>query len=339
MVNKLNWLKQLFVNNWALKLLSIVLAALSLHAISGVTGFEVTYEVPVRVEVEEGIAILDQYPGSVLVTFRGSQDDILALGLVQNQIRAVARPDEADLGESVKVDVVSARIEGASGVKVVKVMPESVAVTFDREVEKTFPVARPQTIGSPLIGKVELDYEPRFVKIRGPKLRLEEQEKKVVQTEPVDVDGRVKSFSKRVRVLPPIDTGVSRIEPSEVTVKVNIVTETVQLEWTNITVLAIMEHTAGMGVSCEPSTVNVTLSGRAEMINSVTEKQIKAFVDCVGLQPGTAHRLRVDVHLPAGIDVTPTVEPEEVMVSLEKAVEGGEKKERPTADALNNEDD
>jgi len=307
--SRFRWLKALVSKNWGLKLLAVLLAGLTYYAIRGATGFEVSYDIPLEVKVEKGIAILDQDTRTVEVTFRGSQEDIRRLD--QKQIKVVMWPRASDPAGSEKVSVRSRNVEGAPGVRVVKIRPGSVTLTFDHETEKNVPVAKPKTVGVPLIGKVEIDYEPRSVSIRGPTRRL--KDKNIVFTEPVDVEGRVESFSKRVRVLSPGDTW-AEIEPAEVSVSVNIVRESVSREWTNVAVVAVIEPGSAADVSFEPAVVNVSLHGRPKVLESVSGDSVMVFVDCVGLDPSASYELPVNVHLPTGVDVNTGVEPESVRV-------------------------
>ena len=84
------------VPNAGLKLLALILAALSFYAIRGVTSFEVRYDVPVEVSVEKGTAILEQDAEAVQVTFRGSPEDLRHVE--QSQLRAVVKPKTRDFG-------------------------------------------------------------------------------------------------------------------------------------------------------------------------------------------------------------------------------------------------
>ena len=140
----------------------------------------------------------------------------------------------------------------------------------------------------------------------------------------MDVDGLEESFLKQVRVLSPgVGTRVFEIEPSEIMVKVNIVTETVSREWTNVMVLAVMKPGTAAYVDLSPSTVNVSLYGRAEVLDSIPDNAVKVFVNCAGLSSSglrrfMSHKLPVNVHLPTGVDVTATVEPETVSVKFRR---------------------
>lgn len=310
MADRFQWLKSFFTNNRSLKLLAIVLAVLSYYAIRSETRFEVHYDIPLEVKVGEGIAILDQNPRTVDVTFRGSQEDLRRLD--QKMIKAVVQPRASDPAGFESVSIDQGNIEGVSGVRVVRIKPSIVTLTFDYEDEKKVPVAKPETIGTPRIGKAEIEYDPHFVNIRGPRQRL--KDKKIVFTEQVNVDGCEESFSKQVQILSSGDTWVSQIDPSEIMVKVNIVTESVSREWTNITVLALVEQGGGSNLTFKPETVNVSLHGRAEILESISNGSIRVFVDCVGLEKSA--KLPVDVHLPAGVDVDATVEPEKVKVEF-----------------------
>ncbi|MDA0990493.1 MAG: hypothetical protein O3A51_07060 [Verrucomicrobia bacterium] len=190
--------------NWELKLLALLLAGLTYYAIRGATGYEVEYTVPVEVAVEPGVAVLAQDPDVVKVRFRGSQDDLLKLE--QKRLKALIRPRNDNLdGRPRSIPVAVRDIQGAPGVSIVKIDPQDVVVTFDRETEMVFSVLPPTTLGRPLVGKVELTYSPTTVTIRGPKRRLQELKQEgrdQVSIEPVDVDGRVESFSKRWCVHP-----------------------------------------------------------------------------------------------------------------------------------------
>lgn len=312
-MSKLSWTPNLLVRNWRLKLLAVAAATLTFYAIRGVTRYEVDYYVPVVVQVAEaGIAVLDQDPMSVRVRFRGSQEDLLRLG--QSEIKAVVRASASSADGSERVPLRPRDIEGAQGVGVVKLDASEVQLTFDREVEKKVQVAKPEMSGTPLLGKAEVDFEPSSVVLRGPRRIIKDV--KIVKTEPIDVEGRGTSFTRRAKVVPPGDSGVLAIEPSEIKVRVNIVTETVSRPWTNLTVFAVLAHAADVEVAFDPSHVDVFLHGREEVLNGIPPSAVMAFVDCVGLDAPGNHRVLVSVHVPAGLDVNATVEPKSVIVTL-----------------------
>ncbi len=302
------------VRNWWLKLLAFVLAVMSFFAIRGATSFEVPYDIPLVVEVEKGIAILDQEPRTVQVTFRGSREDLRRLE--PNSIRAVVKTESATLEKSDHVPVGPANVEGHSPARVVSVKPGTVRLIFDRETSKRVPVAKPRTDGTPLIGRVEIDYEPKEVTLRGPHRRLAQTE--MVRTAPVDVDGRVESFTKRIPVLSPGDTWISQIEPPEIMVKVSIVTESATRQWEKVPVRAFVDPGAPVRVSMDPRTVDISLHGRAEVLEGIEATDLTVFVDCMGLKDTATYQLPVNCHLPPGTDLAVQVDPEMVDVEFRR---------------------
>lgn len=308
-------IKRVLTQNGKLKLLALVLAIFTYYAIRGATSFEVTYDVPLEVQVEEGIAILNQDPRSVKVTFRGAQGDLSRLD--QKQIRAVVKAKATNPAGSETVSVTPSNIRGAVGVRVAAIKPGSVSLTFDREEIREFPVAKPSTIGMPLIGRVEIEFEPAVVTVRGPHRQLEKllEEQVILETEPVDVDGRVKSFQTTARVLLPGDTWVSEIDPEEVAVRVSIVTETVSRHLTNITVFAMVDQDKGWEMHFNPPAVNVTLQARAKVLDGIPTASVMVFADCTGITGTNTTTVPVSVYLPPGKEVATAVEPDRVRVT------------------------
>ncbi|MFC1498263.1 YbbR-like domain-containing protein [Verrucomicrobiota bacterium] len=313
MANKFKWLEKALMNNWALKLLALLLASITYYAVTSTTSNEIKLEVPLEVKLEKKIAIHSQDPKTVRVTFRGSEYDLQRLDL--KQVKAVVKSSANNPDGSEKITITPRNIEGAPGITKKKIRPETVTLTFDREVAKNFDVSEPRIINTPLIGKAKVNsYEPHFVLIHGSKRRLYD-ENKPVTTEPVDVDGRVESFTKRVRVLPPTDTGVSRIEPPEITVHVNIATESVSRDLTNVLVQTVMKSGTAPDIALlNPETVKVTLQGRPEVLDGIKENAILIFVDCSEINEPGSYDLPVQVHLPSGTDVNSLVEPKSINV-------------------------
>ena len=309
-------IRDVFVNNWRIKLLALATATISFYAVRLMTRYEVDHDVPVQVVLEEeGIAILDQDPMVAHVLFRGSQEDLLRLEPAQ--IKIVVPAHAAPSAGPQRLEMRARDVEGVSGVNVVRIDPPFVRVTFDRQIEKTIPVARPTTVGVPLVGTVQVDYEPNVVKVRGPRRALDGVE--VAKTELIDVDGQGASFTRRVRVLLPGVAGVSQIDPPEVKVKVNIVTETATRMWTNVTVCAMVRHDLPCRVDFEPPAVNVHLHGRAEVLQGIADRDVKVFVDCMDPGAPGAAALPVRVYLPPGLEVNATVEPRSVRAVIKAA--------------------
>jgi hypothetical protein len=307
-------------NNWHLKLLAVVLAFGAYRAIMDVTGNEVHYDLPVNIELDAqrnpDVALLDQDAKTVQVTFRGSQEDLRRLD--QSRLKIVIRPKAAERWITLSAGHVDG---GVRGVTPIQFKPAAVMLTFGRQAEKEVTVLAPVTIGTPLMGHVALDYSPKTVKLRGPLERLRDRD--AVATEPVDVDGRVVSFSRTVKVLAPADIWISRIEPAEITVQVKIVTESIDRQWEKVPVQVLVDaQTAPGSVRLEPKTATVTISGRAQVVEKMQQDAVSLYVDVRGLQPGR-YELPARVILPVGLDVRPVVDPAVIKVDTESAARNG----------------
>lgn len=304
--------------NWQLKLLSVVLGAITYYVIRGATSFEAPYDIPVHVQVDPGTAVYNQDPLMARVTFRGSQEDLRRID--QRHIAIVVKPDTHDPGGEMWANIGPKNVQGVAGVQVISIEPPAVRLKLDRETVKVVPLSPPKTTGKPLLGRAEVvAFEPKSVTVRGPRRRLQNQNfDELVSIETVDVDGRVESFEKRVRVLYP-DEWISSIEPGEIKVRVEIATQTATNRWKKTPVLLLKQPGSFLDASVEPESVDVILEGRSEKIESISEEGVRVFVDGQGLAPGVSYELPVVVHLPQGVDVKARVEPRVVTVRCRPA--------------------
>jgi YbbR domain-containing protein len=253
----------------------------------------------------------------VQVTFRGSQEDLRRLD--QGELKIVINPHGGKRKEW--ITLAAYHVEGARGVTPVQFKPATIMLTFGSQAEKEVAVLAPVTIGTPLTGHVELDYQPKTVRLRGPMERLKDRH--AVATEPVDVDGRVASFSRKVKVLAPTDIWISRIEPAEITVQVKIVTESVDRQWEKLPIQVLSDaQTSSGAVRLEPKSASVTVSGRAQLVEKLPQDAVSVYVDVRSLQPGR-YELPARVILPAGLDVRQAVDPATIKVDIEPAARSG----------------
>ncbi len=308
-------IRDILLSNWQIKILALLMGVLTFRAVRDATNFEVVYHIPVEVKVEKGIAILEQDPRTVEVTFRGSQDDLRLIGSAN--MRAVIEPKASDPRGSEKVEIEPGDIKGARGTRIVSFRPKEVTLTFDRESEKKISVATPTLIGKPLIGKAQVTYEPKTVVIRGPMRRL--ADRNVLDTGPIDINERVQSFSTKVKILPPGDLPGVIIEPAEVEAKVAIVTESATREWTNIQVTAMYRPGTPSKITFEPDKVNVLLNGREDLIHKIADNAVVTFVDCSTLKENSSTVMPVSVYLPSGAGLNATITPDTVKVTVYEA--------------------
>ena len=305
-----NQLKSLFTKNLGLKGLALLLAIVTFYAIREATSSEVSYDIPLEIEVKPGVAILDKEVETIHVTFRGAKDDLSKLD--QKQLKIEVKPRATTVSGPQQVKITPRSIAGARGVTIASIKPSDVIITFDHEVQKSVTISPPVIQGSPLVGRAELEYSPKVAMISGSHQRLSDLES--VTTEPVDVDGRVESFNKTIRILIPGGKGIIKVEPKEVLVKVNIIAEVVSVTKTNIPVFAITEPGTYSATQFDPPTVTVTLEGNAEIIDKLDFGKVRVFANCQNLNVDSTNAIPLNVHLPINKDISIKLEPDSVML-------------------------
>ena len=310
---KFTGIKTFFVENRIMKLLALLLAIMTVFAIQSITNQMDKFEIPIVVKVDEGVAVLKQDAKTAYITCRGSMEDLRRLDV--RQLKVVVSPKNTGVAGGERVPIGPRNVEGWSrGVQIIKVIPEIIAVEFDRAIEKQVGVGKPETVGEPLLGKAEIDYEPKIVTIRGPKSKL--GDRKILRTEPIDVTGAVDAFTKRVKILSEGESGVWEVEPSEVTVHVSIVTEAISKEWNDIEVMAMVANDCGRSFTFSPPSVVVSLLGSPQAINRIQPKDLSVFVDCTGLVTTGVHTIPAFIHLPPGINLSAALEPPMLEVTV-----------------------
>lgn len=212
-------LRGLLTHNKRLKGLSVLLGILTWAIIQDAISFEIEIpEVRLLVQVQSGMAILNQSVATVNVTLRGSQEDIRLVDPRNIQAVVDLKGDSGPLPQ--EIELTPRMIRGLRGARAVAVYPARLLVTLDRQDEKRV-VVKGRTMGTPLSGQVDaVTCEPAMVTLKGPAMKLATTD--YVTTVPVDVDGRVESFSRRTAVLTPADNWTADVTPAEVQVKVMI---------------------------------------------------------------------------------------------------------------------
>lgn len=318
MAGKRKLVRDFFFHNKRLKAMALVLAALTWYIIHDTISFEI--EIPgvrLEIQVQDGMAILNQSASTVDVTFRGSQDDIQRLD--PRRLQAVVELSPDTRGISHEIILKPGMIKGGRGVRTVAIHPARIMVKLDRQAEKLVPV-KGRTVGSPLFGQVEsVTCEPSTVMLLGPVQKLKTTE--CVYTQPVDVDGRVESFVRRTAVQAPGDNWVAHMAPSDVQVKVTIAGKSAGRLWKDVPVSAVVESGSSLVVDLDPLTVDVISTGRADTSPAGEKFQIRALADCIGLTVPGVYTVPVQVNVTG--DAVAVARPDVVKVTVRMA---GEKK-------------
>lgn len=313
MPSKRKRLIALFTENLLLKVLALLLAAASIYAIQRVTNQLEEFEIPIVVQVEKGVAVLRQDARTAYITCRGSLDDLKRFDA--EQLRMVVAPKGIGTAGTEQVPIGPNNIAGPlRGVSVIKVRPGIVNLTFDREIERKITIAKPELAGRPLLGKAEVEYEPKIASVRGPEQQLINL--KILRTGPIDVDGAVDSFARNLRILTDAESGVWEVKPAEITARVSIATEAISKEWKDLPVMALRETGPALDIRFSPSRVDFSVLGSPQAVSRIEPDDIRIFVDCTDIMKPGLYTMPAAAHLHGGMEVSQAVNPPMISVTV-----------------------
>lgn len=278
------------------KLIALLLAAITWYAIQPSISFEtIVSDVPVRVLVDPGWAVLEQSAGTVDVHFRGSREGIRYL--TQEQLEVLVDIRGKPYEESITLPLDLSSVRSPSSVRPVFIRPAEVMLSVDQEEDRQVPV-RVHVQGNPPEGyEVEsMSATPSVVTVRGPRQRLDAIE--AIRTTPIDMEGRLQSFKLRVGLVSPSRTWTARMEPERVEVDIMLVERSAKATFDEMRIKALHGATQWSQVEMKPTHASIQLVGRAELLETLTQQDIRVYVDLVGLAPDVEHEVPVLVHLP-----------------------------------------
>ena len=265
-------------------------------------------EVPIAIRnLPAGLEITQQ-PQAVEVRVRGSAAELG--GLQAGQLSVVADLSDTGPGETV-VLLVPSDVRAPLGVTVEQLEPSTVTFKVEKSAQADVPV-RPNVVGQPAPGYVFLEalVEPRTVTVVGPASRL--RSTTYATTERVSIEGLTTNFVQVVAV--GVGDALVRLREAR-TVRVTIRIEPASAERTiGGRTIAFRNVLAGRQPLVEPSTVAVTVQGRAVTLSDLPESAVNPWVDLSGVGPGL-HELPVNVDLPLGFTLV-SVRPGTVSVRV-----------------------
>ncbi len=290
------------VQNWGLKIVSLIIAMVVWFYASGEGTEQITLRVPLDINVKnENMILTKGVTQSLRVVFQGPKSDINLLS--SQDIRANHQVDYGvESGEySFQVGRENFQLP-SSNVRIQEIYPRTFRVTLDQRVTKKLKVI-PNIQGEPATGfsyiESEILIDPNVVLVQGAQSRLEELE--VIQTEPIDIVGRIRSFKKKIK----IDFKSHSVKPvnhESVEVLVPLVEQFSSKTYENIVVrvLGIPEKT--FSIYLDPSKINIELKGPLRALEDLKEEDFISYVDVSGLKKGK-YELELKLNLPEEISL------------------------------------
>lgn len=178
--------------------------------------------------------------------------------------------------------------------------------------EKILPI-KPRIVGKPAPGYfvTKIEAVPNEVQIYGNYSKIAHSE--FLETIPIDVNGISKTLT--VKVPPILEEGIYLAEDQETLIEVQIQLEEREEEriFESITVEP-RNASPFVNFQLNPNVVYVKVSGKYNQVNSITEEDIKAFIDLSDIEK---EKGKVEIELPSGINLIQMI-PEEIAISTKK---------------------
>ncbi len=282
------------------KVVAFVLAVIVWYAIQPTISFEQTIsDVPVRILIDPGWAVLAQSVDSVDVDLRGSRDALR--NLVADDLELVVDARGLPPGALLTLPLTIRNLRTPAGVRPVFVRPAEITLNIDEEIDRELPV-RVHLQGTPPEGyRVESHAaEPDRVIVRGPRQRLEAVE--YLRTMPIDLEGRAQSFRRRMDLAAPSRAWTARMDPDRVEVDVQIDEQTARLVLEDVPIRLLAADRVDHRFAIEPQQVQVEVVGRPILLEALTRDDVRAYVELPVLDAAEwKQQVNVRVHLPPDV--------------------------------------
>lgn len=211
-------LKHSITHNWALKIVSLILATMLWMAVANESSSEIGLDVPLEYRnIPSQVEITGDMTNTVQVRLRGSSHVIK--GLTAKDVSTTIDLSKMRTGEKIAA-LSPLNVQAPFGAEVIRVNPSSVRFSLERTLVKTVPIV-PTIIGQPAegyeIGRVLVS--PSSVQVEGPESRVNTLAS--IVTIPVHVDRRQTHIEQTTDLDVP-DPQIRLQHPAPVNLKIEI---------------------------------------------------------------------------------------------------------------------
>jgi YbbR domain-containing protein len=302
-----------FIQQFGLKLMSLVLAGFLWLIVAGGETVERGLQVPLELQqFPPGLELQGEAPASVDVRVRGPSGTISRI--TQGDAAAVLNLSGATAGRRL-FQVTPGLVRVPFGVEVVQIVPDTIAMVFEKSDTKIVPVV-PVVEGDPfegyVVGKVVTD--PETVEISGPASSVARVTE--AMTETISVDGARQGLTQSVTI-GFADQAVRLKTPGRATVLVEVLPGARErsvpdrtVQWRNLS--------ADLTAKIVPSVVDVVLRSNRAGLAAIDADAVTPLVDLTGLGVGD-HTLTVQVDTStSSVSVVGSPNPHAVRVSISR---------------------
>ena len=300
--------------NWALKLVSLVLAIGFWFYVVGEESIEFTKTIPIEILApNEKLSIVKNSTSYLDVTFQSPRHLFSALS--STNITAKHKIQGAEKAGEYSFNVQSNDfLLPAPEIRIVKISPSYITVTLDEVIVKKLAI-KADLVGEPAFGyrvdEKSIDLDPNAVLVEGPKATLEKMD--TIKTEPIQLVGRVRSFRRTVRIHQGLDLKIVGDNITEV--QVPIMAEVTEKELKNVSIKPLGSPSRDYQAEIQKEDIPIILAGPRAILEQIAAEDILAYVDVDGLKEGT-YEVPVKLILPR--DVILKGDPPAVSVEVKK---------------------
>lgn len=304
-----------FLSRLGLPIISFFIAViLWLYAV-GEQSVEVTLTIPLRVNPPEGrMTVLSSSLQNIALRLSVPRN-ILSVVTQQGSVRAFHQIKGVEKAGEYNFRIEPRDIMLPPGnIRILDIYPEAVTVTLDELIVQKLPIRVPLN-GEPargyLVDQKKVDLNPNAVLIEGPKGKLEKLE--AVETQPMDVVGRARSFRRKVALS--LDPDLRSITKDlAVDVLVPIRREYSVSVFHDIPVKVLNQSKTPTPVNLEPEVVSFALTGPKAVLDNLSKEKILAFID-VSDRPKGVYDIPVEMKVPEEVQLNH--EPPLIKVKIE----------------------
>lgn len=286
-------------NNWALKLVSLMLAIGFWFYVVGEESVEITKTIPLEIiSAKEKLSIVKSSTSFLEVTFQSPRHMFSALSssniMARHKIQGTEKPGEYSF--TVQPSDFSLP---APEIRITKIFPPYVTVTLDELIVKKLPI-KVELVGEPAFGyridEEAIELDPNAVLVEGPQALLEKMD--LIKTEPIQLVGRVRSFRRTIHVQPGLEVKIVGDGITEV--QIPIIAEVSEKELAAVPVKPLGSSPRDYWIELKPEEIPLVLKGPKAILEQVEPKDLLAYVEVEGLKEGT-YQIPVKFILPRDI--------------------------------------
>ncbi len=288
-----------------IRLVSVAAAVIVWYAIRAATSNStLVTDIPLTIQPPAGWSVVDCSAPAIDVAFLGTRDDLRYLN--RELIKATVDARDHANNQPFSVKLGPANINAFGNARIDFIRPASIALRLDREITKQVPVkAETQNL---LPDGYEIEktvVTPATVELSGPAQILDGIE--FVRTEPVDLDGRIRSINKRrLPIVAGDELAGVKMDPPAVTLDLLIVERSVSTLFPDLPVLPMLAPGRSIRVDLDPDVATLTVKGRPELMKTLVAEDLRLFVDITRISGSEPVRLPIRAVLPSGVTLVRT---------------------------------